>query len=500
MKRAILAVVAVLCASPSFAQLGSISFPNSGAPEAQQAFLRGVAALHSFWYEEAAEAFREARRIDPEFVMAAWGEAMTHNHPIWMQVDLGEGRAALRRLAPTPPARMQLAKTDRERGLLDAVETLFGEGEKQQRDRAYEAKMQELAHRFPADEEIQAFHALSILGLMRPGEPDARKQVLAAAVLEPLYEKNPEHPGVLHYLIHAYDDPVHAPLGLRAARRYAAVAPAAFHARHMPSHIFLQLGMWSETASSNEQSFGVSKEWVERKSLAREKLDLHSLQWLQYAYLQQNRASDAKKLLAIVAPMEGEGPRERTTRAWMLARQAIEANDWSVLPSGAVSGGEESDAHAACGPVGSRVDSSPLVFATGLAAVARRDAPAARAAIGELETIRAEKDEQVAARTVEVMKLELEASLEASQGRMPRALELAAQAVAIEETLGAPSGPPDTFKPAHEFHGELLLRAGRREEAARAFAASLLRTPNRRASLEGARAAEAADAEAVGER
>jgi hypothetical protein len=131
---------------------------------------------------------------------------------------------------------------------------------------------------------------------MQRDEPDARKQIRAAAILEPLYAAHPDHPGVLHYLIHAYDDPVHAPLGLRAARCYARVAPAAHHALHMPSHIFLQLGMWDDAARSNEQSYAASKAWVEREHLPSSKRDLHSLSWLQYAYLQQHRFDDARRL------------------------------------------------------------------------------------------------------------------------------------------------------------------------------------------------------------
>jgi tetratricopeptide (TPR) repeat protein len=487
MKRALAAAVLLLVAASASAQLGSIAFPNRGKPEAQEAFLRGVSALHSFWYDEAADAFREAQRLDPAFVMAYWGEAMTCNHPIWREVDLPAGRAVLAKLAPNP------GKSDaRENGYLEAVETLYGEGDKSARDRAYETAMERLARAWPDDVEAQAFHALSILATIDPDHPDPRKQIRAAAILEPLYTAHPDHPGVLHYLIHAYDDPLHAPLGLRAAQRYAKVAPSAFHALHMPSHIFLQLGMWGETAASNEQSYAASKEWVERRRLGRAKRDLHSLQWLQYAYLQQGRFEDAKKLLLEVSPVEGEDARESSTRALMQARQAVESGDWSVLPALPSAGpAAEVSEHAGCGKPSYGNSSSALLFARGLAAVSRNDQKQARKAVAGLRAMRG-ADNDTRSRGIDVMAKELEASIEAASGPVSspgflRALELARAAVDIEETLGAPSGPPDPLKPAHELYAELLEKGGPAVQAVQQYRLSLLRTPNRRRSAEGAK-------------
>jgi tetratricopeptide (TPR) repeat protein len=458
-------------------QLGSISFPNSGKAEAQPAFLRGVAALHSFWYDEAADAFREAQAIDPSFAMAYWGEAMTYNHPIWMEVDVPAGKKVIAKL-------VTLKATPREQSYISAVKELYGEAGQNVRNVAYEQAMGRLALTYPDDAEAQAFHALAILGLRAADEPDARKQVRAAAILEPLFAANPTHPGVLHYLIHAYDDPLHAPLGLRAAQRYAKVAPAAFHALHMPSHIFLQLGMWKETIASNEQSYAVSKEWTERKKLPRTKRDLHSLQWLMYAYLQESRFDDAKKLLAEVTPMDGEDARERTTRGAMIARYAIETSDWSVLPAKLDAPTRAADApHAGCAPKSYGNDSSPLAFAFGVAAVARGDKAGAKEALAQLAILRADK-KPVGARTVDTMSKELEALIAASAGDMKHALDLARAAVDLEERLGPPSGPPETIKPAHELLAELLLKSGDREGASEEYRRSLERTPNRRLSFD----------------
>jgi tetratricopeptide (TPR) repeat protein len=467
-------VVFLLATLSASAQLGTISFPNSGKPEAQHAFLRGVAALHSFWYDEAADAFREAERIDPDFALAYWGEAMTFNHPIWGEVDVEAGRRVLQKLRDRQP------DDGRERGYLDAVRALYGNGEKVERDIAYEAVMENLAKSQPDDVEAQAFYALAILGTKLPGETDMRKQIRAAAILEPLYAAHPDHPGVLHYMIHAYDDPLHAPLGLRAAQRYAKVAPAAFHALHMPSHIFLQLGMWDETIASNEHAYAVSKTWADGKHLGRAKRDLHSLQWLQYAYLQSNRFADARKLIDEIAQAEGEEARERTTRANMLARYAIETSDWSVLPGTLTMTDAGTAGHAGCAAKSYGDDSSALAFAYGLAAVAQHHPKAAAEALAQLKA-RVEEKKNPAAK---VMAKELEAMMAANNAA---ALTLAADAATLEDAMGIPSGPPDTFKPAHELYAELLLKAGRRDDARKQFDLSLSRAPNRRLSQEGMR-------------
>ena len=419
-----LLLIALLAAVPLFAQekLGTIVFPNGGKPEAQTAFLRGVAALHNFWYDEARDSFVEAERIDPGFTLAYWGEAMTFNHPIWQEVDLQGGRAALSNITWKP-------KDPRDALLVDAVRALYGEGEKTQRDAAYEVAMSRVAAGYPNDVEVQVFQALSILGTMQRDETDARKQIRAAAILEPLFPSHPDHPGVLHYLIHAYDDPIHAPLGLRAAQRYAKVAPAAPHALHMPSHIFVQLGMWDDAVRSNIAAYDASKEWVKRKSLPSARRDLHSLQWLQYAYLQLGRFDDAKKL---IDEASGDSHHEQMTKQRMIARYAVETGDLSALQSlrGDLLASNYGNAH---------------------------DAKVAEAIQREIESLAAKK-----------------------AGHMDDALALAKQAVAIEDSLGAPSGPPDIFKPPHELYADLLAEAGKAREAREQYQIVLSRMPNRR--------------------
>lgn len=452
MRRLLLALA--LTASAHAADLGSVAFPTSSTnPQAQALFERGLAALHSFWYEEAANAFRAARELEPSFAMAHWGEAMTHNHPIWMEQDRSAARAILEALPKD-------AGNAREREWLGTLDVLYGEGSKGARDDAYEKALGALAAKYPDDLEAQAFHALAILGTMNREADDARKQIRAAAILEPLLARAPEHPGVLHYTIHAYDDPLHAPLGLRAARRYAQVAPSAHHALHMPSHIFLQLGMWDEAAKSNEQSYAASVAWVERAKLPTSKRDLHSLSWLHYIYLQQGRREDAKRLLAEVSGEKGMSERERSTRTRMLAAWAVETGE-PVEIDGA--GTDDGVQHCAA-PYASSGDAA--MFAKALSAIR----------IGVLDAANVPL-------TNEVMKSTVQAMIERKRGNLKKAIEHAQHAVSLEEAAAAPSGPPDVLKPSHELLGELLAAAGRCDEAKEAFRKSLLRTPNRRLSV-----------------
>ena len=333
--------LALLLAAP-------VAFPNSGAQAAQPAFLRGLTALHDFQYEDAVEAFREAQRIDRDFAMAYWGEAMAFNQTLWRNQDAAAARAVLDRLAPTPEARRAKARTDRERGYLQAVEVLFGRGERDARDRAYAEAMRGLAASYPDDLEAQSLFALALMGTMarspalldeQDDDPhthalagsDVQKE--AGAILERVLARNPDHPGALHYLIHDYDDPEHARRALPAARAYAKVAPRSSHALHMPAHIFVQLGMWEEAAASDEASFLASEEWVKGKGLPIGMRDYHSLSWLLYESLQRGRFQKAREALDLMRPaVEATGAaRLKAVLSDMRARYVVEARDFQEL-------------------------------------------------------------------------------------------------------------------------------------------------------------------------
>jgi hypothetical protein len=227
--------------------------------------------------------------------MAYWGEAMTNNHGVWHEQDLPAAREVLSRLGATPEARRAKAITEREKQYLGTIEILYGEGSKNDRDQKYESAVARLHQQYPDDVDATAFYALAILSSAEQGR-DFATYMRAAAVLEEVFPQHPRHPGVVHYLIHCYDDPIHAPLGLRPARIYAQIAPDAGHAQHMTSHIFLALGMWDDVVKANETAIAV----VNRQLAAAGKLGLfcgHYPYWLEYGYLQQGRVSDARRVL-----------------------------------------------------------------------------------------------------------------------------------------------------------------------------------------------------------
>ena len=459
-------------------EVGTVSFPNSGAAEAQQAFLRGVAALHSFWKDEAAEAFQEAQRIDPDFALAYWGEAMTHNFPFGTQPNAEAAHEVLTRLAPNPEARLAKAPTPREKGLLRALERLYGEGDKDQRDMAYSEAMRRLYEAYPKDLEVACFYALSILGTTRPGEGSYRKQMRAAALLETLFDQAPNHPGVLHYLIHAYDDPTHAVLGMRPAKIYAGVAPAAPHALHMPSHIFVQLGQWDGVAASNEDAYAASIAWVEQRGHSVSMRDYHSFYWLLYAYLQQGRRTQAAEVLSAMEAIaqQSDAPTVRVHYAFMKARYVIEAADWARAPLSA-------DA----APFPSDLIKSSILLAAGMGAVHTGQFEKAEEARDILHGLKIQNEEAnpYAATLLHIMENEVAALILAAQGNREEALALLATASAMEQGLDPPRGLPLPSKPSLELYGEFLLEAQQPAAAIAPFKQSLLRTPNRPASLLG---------------
>ena len=295
-----------LTISPAYAQsdapggalnLGTIDFPTSATGAAETEFLTGVLALHSFWYPEARDHFRRARELDPRFAMAYWGEAMTHDHPLWDQHDNEAGRAVLARLDSVQDA-SSLMGTDRERGYVDAIRTLYtGEGDIEARRDAYAAAMQHLTEQYPDDDEAAAFSALAQMSVEDFDLEEAEDVVPVAAQLEALYRQYDRHPGVLHYLIHVYDSEPFAPLGLRSARTYAEVAPASSHALHMPSHIFRQLEQWERVVASNQDAYQASVDWQQRTNRSIHMRDFHSFGWLMDAYLALDRFDDACNLI-----------------------------------------------------------------------------------------------------------------------------------------------------------------------------------------------------------
>ena len=472
--------------------LGRIDFPASGSPEAREHFYKGALLLHSFEFDDAREEFEKARQIDTDFALAYWGEAMTHNKLLWQQHDQKAGQAALEKLAPTAAARLEKAPTEREKGYLRAVEALFfGEGDNKARSQAYADAMGRLARQFPDDLEAASFHAVAILGTA-VAERDFRTYMRAAGIVEEVFAKNPQHPGAVHYLIHSYDDPVHAPLGLRAARVYAKIAPAAAHALHMPSHIFVALGMWEETASSNEDSWAAADARIKRKGLTIKDRSYHALWWLHYAYLQQGRYQQAEKLLQIMKEDAGQlsVPITRRHLAVMQAAHLVETRRWETAPRGGdldLSGVSEEQAAAHW-------------FTSGMAAAENGDLGMARQALAALQkrSDTAATSSSSGRQAGQAMTLQLRSLIAFASGQQREALQLIKQAAAVEDKMALSYGPPSPVKPSHELFGELLLELNRPAEARAEFERALERAPRRALSLLGlARAtAKAGDAAA----
>ncbi len=476
------AVFADASSDPS--KLGKIEFSTSGSKEVQQHFLRGVASLHSFWYKEALEAFRLSTKIDPNFVMGYWGEAMAHNRPLWEEQDSPAANAALAKIADTQKV------TARERAYIDAVKLLYGKGDKPSRDKAYSNAMEKVYRDHPKDSEAACFYALSLLGVARNSDQKFHLRVQAGAIGLEIFQRHPDHPCAAHYAIHAFDHPDLAILALPAARRYAKIAPASHHAQHMPAHIFLQLGMWPEAAASNRAGWQSSVDWVERKGLSIGQRGYHNLQWLHYVYLQQGLYKKADEVFRLKlkdmteSASDPQAPDSKISRRIgkyferMAGASVVERERWEWAETLKDPPGWKPKSY----------DQAALIFVRGFAAAMLGHADADRH-LAELNAIRREgfaKNYFKRPERLDIWALEIQAAIRASNKDYEEAIALMKNATAIEEKLPAPSGPPRLIKPTYELFGEILLRAGKSKEAAQQFATSLLRHPNRARSLLGA--------------
>ncbi len=454
------------CSLPSSAQparLGTIDFPTSGLANAKPHFIRGVLFLHSFEYDAAADEFRKAQKADPGFSMAYWGEAMTLTHPVWNEQNVASARAVLNRLAPTAAERQKKTPSAREKKYLEAVEILYGDGSKARRDTLYSAAMKRIVDAHPQDLEARTFYSLSLLGLNQ-GVRDAATYERAGAIAEPVFKKNPDHPGAAHYIIHADDDPTHAQRGLDAARAYSKIAPGAAHAQHMTTHIFLAMGMWDDVVSQNEIASGHDHDaWTPN----------HYTSWLNYAYLQQGRYADALHMIEKMLPSSGRSVPNR--QLWgltaMRARYLIDTEQWDS-------------------PIGtSAIDVSSLgsgggassTFVAGLRAARKGDAAAAAKALAALSQANAESVDEPNA----ILEKELTALVRLAEGKRDEALSLMREATRREDAMPFEFGPPAVIKPSHELFGEMLLEAGKPKEAHAEFTRALALAPKRARSLLG---------------
>ena len=474
MKRLFFAAAALAlltAASPARAQfdsVGSLDFPTSGSAEAQQHFLRGVAILHSFGWKQAIAEFQAAQRLDPDFAMAYWGETLCYNHPLFGSADDENPRAVLKRLGATREERLAKAPTEREKGFLEAVEILWSEGDYDDRRVAYMEAMLRLVERYPDDDEVAAFAAVATLsGARALDDRTFRYEMRAGALALPVFERNRDHPGAPHYVIHAFDDPVHAPLALPAALRYAEIAPAVAHARHMPTHIFIQHGMWDLVSNHNQSAYDAARDlWAPGDSVGD---TVHPLDWGQYGDLQRGDYAKARtwieRLEMVVRESDGQA-RAVNTLPLLKARYVVETEEWKTLPV---------------------TDDSPAaeLLATGISAVRTGDLATAEAAAARLKALAEDGGPDD-----EIMYREVAALVHAARGEADAATALMDEALELTGRMRLPNGAASPVKPPYELYGEMLLDLGRPAEAVAKFETSLERMPGRVRSVLGlARAA-----------
>jgi hypothetical protein len=465
-------------------KLGTVTFPVTCSPAAQAEFVRGVAALHSFWFDTSRTAFAAVAAADPTCGMAYWGAAMTllgnplANPP--RPKALQDGWAAVEK------ARAAGARTPRERDYIEAIAAFYKDADTvdhRTRALAYEKAMEQLAARHPEDREASIFYALALNVTLVPTDKTYANQLKAAAVLEKVFAEQPNHPGVAHYLIHSYDLPSLAHKGLDAARRYAAIAPSAPHALHMPSHIFTRLGYWTESIASNRASAAVAKDhgnW------------LHAMDYMTYGHLQMAQDADAKRGVEAVQAL-GLPNNEYIGSAYALAavpaRYALERRRWAEAATLTL--------HPREFPW-NRWSMAEAVnaYARGLGAARSGDAAGARREAERLSALRdvlATAKQSYWAEQTEIQRQAVVAWATRGEGRPEEALALMLKAVELEEKTEKHGVTPGPIVPPRELLGDMLLELNQPARALQVFEASMRGEPDRFHSVAGAaRAAELA--------
>ena len=459
-------------------RLGTVHFMTSCNETAQRRFDRGMRYQHSFWYRQAGEIFEDVAKADSECGMALWGIALTllnnpHGAPPASNLPLG--------LAAIQKAKAVGAKTQRERDYIDALAVMYVDYDKidhRRRVQAYLKAMEALAGRYPEDDEAQIAYAITLNVAASPADKSYANQLKGAAVLEPIFKRQPQHPGVAHYLIHLYDYPPIAEKGLDAAMRYAKIAPAAPHAQHMPSHIFTRVGYWKESIAANQASVRAAK--ADKAATDQ----LHGQDYMVYAYLQLAQDSNARAVIDEMAKSTNVGSEERGglfALAASPARYMIERGDWQgaaeleVMPS-----------------------KFPFIvaithFARALGAARAGNAEAAKADIAKLAELRDQLREAKDAYWAEQVDIQWQAAsawLFYAQGKYDDALKtMSAAADAEDKTEKAPV-TPGPLAPARELYGAMLLERGIAKDALAAYEATLKKEPHRLGATLGAAKAE----------
>src|ERR1044071_2164562 len=455
--------------------VGKVTFPITGTPDVQSDFSRGVALLHSFFYEEARRIFTSVAERDPKCAMAQWGIAMTWWHPIWTPPtpdEMKAGKAAIEK------AMAMNAGTDRERGFITALNVYYNtpdsssaapvgqscHGPVGPRDRviAYEKAMHQLRDKYPDDFEVQTFYAFAVLavGYATPNDTHLSKQLEAAAIFEKLWKENANHPGVVHYLIHCYDYPVLAQRGLVAARSYASIAPWVPHALHMPAHIFTRLGMWDESIAANGASAEASRAYAAmRHRNATEAEELHALDYMAYSYLQEARDTEAKNIVDLAAKVRKTNPELEFSAAYALAaiptRYAFERNDWKSAATLTV----PNLPHWSSFPFMEAL----IEYGHALGRAHTDDLDGARKAIARMQQLRDATKDPKFDYFKNHLDLQMQAAsawVAAAEGKKNEAIDMLRHAAEAEDILGKHPVSPGAFVPIREQLGGLLLGVG----------------------------------------
>ncbi len=460
--------------------LGSVDFPNSGAKAAQADFVKGILYLHSFEYAPARTAFKKAQMIDPNFTMAYWGEAMTYHHSLWRVQDQPAAQDVLRRLGRTTSDEAAKIPTQREKDYVHALEILFGMTEatanlgKLERDVHYRDAMKQVHLSYPDDLEARAFYGLSILGVGSANREYA-SYMRAAAVITPVWDANRTHPGAAHYLIHSYDDPVHAILGLPMARAYEKIAVDAAHAQHMTSHIYVALGYWDDMTAANTTALKVESAKTSGEG-ARSREAWHHRYWLHYGRLQQGRLDDARKMLLWARNRIDSNPLPREPEYYgaMYARYLIDTELWA-------------EADEWLTPDGVDVTAPHYAFAQAYAAAKLGNTGEARSHLAEISKggTNANPEIILSEQEVDILKLQIRSLIALNDGDSENAIALARRAARIQSSTAFRYGPPRISKPSSEFLAELLLNLGNAKEASEVFIDQLSRSQLRSNALIG---------------
>lgn len=485
-------LLGILCSLPAFAdeghhhdltaeELGSVHFPVSCAKSVQKDFDRSVALLHSFQYEQSRAAFSEVAQKDPQCAMAQWGVAMSYYHGLWENSDYDAGRKAMVQADSLAAKSKHISQ--RERQFLGALDEIYKQdgGDAAAHNQAFEEKMAALHASNPEDVEAAVFHALTLAITASKTDKTFANQRKCGEILEPIFQKLPHHPGVAHYLIHCYDNPVLAERGLPAARAYAKIAPASAHAHHMPSHIFTRVGSWDESIASNARSAQVAAD-AERTSTGGEARDqrLHAMDYLEYAYLQSGRVQKAKAVLdemRALPPLSGLTMTGNYSTEAIPARYALERGDWEAAKQ--------------LQPGASAVPWAQALtwLAVGVGSARSGDLARAHQAEQTLATLRdktAEMKNLYWSKQVEVQRAEVAAWMAQQEGRKEEAVAMMRSAAELEESMDKNAVTPGPITPAREMLAELLALQKQTQPALREYQAVLKVAPNRFNALYGA--------------